>query len=250
MSKTGQELATFGQRKLGTPYVYGAKGANGPLTQKQVDNLSAAYPNVFTTAYRVKIAKKALVGKVCCDCSGLISWYTGKVLGSAQLYAQAYTRLPIANIKDFAVGTVLWKKGHVGIYIGLINGVPYDVQEKGIDYGCITQPCEKTGWKYGLTFSWVTYSYAVNLSSQATWKGSNPYTEPTVTVKYIAEDVNTAKESVKWLQWELVESGYNIKIDGKFGNKTRAALEAFQASCKIEVDGKCGPDTRAHLEAA
>lgn len=250
MSKTGQELAAFGQSKKGTPYVYGAKGANGPLTQEQVKDLTTAYPNIFTSAYRSKISKKALIGKVCCDCSGLISWYTGKVLGSAQLYSQAYTRLPIANIKDFAIGTVLWKEGHVGIYIGMINGVPYDVQEKGIDYGCIIQPCAKTKWQYGLTFSWMTYSYTVNLSSKASWKETNPYAEPTTTVKYIATDVNTVKESVKWVQWELVESGYNIKIDGKFGNKTQAALEKFQASCKIEVDGKCGPDTRTHLKAA
>lgn len=250
MSKTGQELAAFAQSKLGTPYVYGAKGANGPLTQQQVDSLSLAYPNVFTAAYRAKIAQNALVGKVCCDCSGLVSWYTEKVLGSAQLYSQAYTRLPIANIKDFAVGTVLWKEGHVGIYMGLINGVPYDVQEKGIDYGCITQPCSKTGWKYGLTFSWMTYSYAVNLSNQASWKGTNPYAEPSEVVKYILAEMNTVKESVKWLQWELNEAGYNLNIDGKLGPKTLAALKAYQASCKIEVDGKCGPETRTHLRAA
>ena len=105
------------------------------LTQAFYEYLKNAYKAVFTYSYQTKIRQKKLIGKVCCDCSGLISWYTNHVLGSSQLYAQAYTRLPIAKIKDFAVGTVLWKQGHVGVYIGIENGVPMCVEEKAIDYG-------------------------------------------------------------------------------------------------------------------
>lgn len=245
---TGTGLAEFAKGKIGTSYVYGAKGADGKFTQNRLNVLAAGYPNVFTPNYIAKASAK--VGKICTDCSGLPSWYTGHVLGSSQLYAQAYTRLPIANVKDFAPGTILWKNGHVGVYIGLENGVPMCMEAKGIAYGTVKSKVSATKWKNGLTFSWITYSYTTNLASTATYKGSNPYAQPTATVKYIKAEVNVAKESVKWLQWELVESGYSITIDGKFGTKTRTALKAFQASCKIEVDGKCGPATRAKLIAA
>jgi hypothetical protein len=82
---TGQGLADFAISKLGTPYVYGAKGANGKFTQSQLSSLSKAYPSMFTNTYITKA--KRLIGKICCDCSGLISWYTGKELGSYQLYS-------------------------------------------------------------------------------------------------------------------------------------------------------------------
>ena len=54
-------------------------------------------------------------------------------------------------------------------------------------------------------------------------------------------------ESVKWLQWELNEAGYNIDIDGIFGTATYNAVKKFQKSCKISVDGIVGNDTKAHL---
>ena len=108
-----------------------------------------------------KIKAKKLVGKVCTDCSGLISWYTGRVLGSSQLYSQAYARLPISKWKQFAVGTVVWKSGHVGVYLG--DGKV--VEAKGIDYGTIISDINDTKWKYGLTFSWIDYDIKESISS-------------------------------------------------------------------------------------
>ncbi|MCL2719674.1 MAG: peptidoglycan-binding protein [Lachnospiraceae bacterium] len=237
---TGQEMVNFVKTKVGTPYVYGAKGASGSFTQAMLNSLANSYPDTFTASYRAKAQK--FISKVCTDCSGLISWYTGKAYGSAQLYSIAYTRLPIANIKDFAYGTVLWKTGHVGIYIGMENGIPMCIEAKGIDYGTVKSKVSATNWEYGLTFSWLTYQYEVPVSG--TWKGTNPYKEPVVTI------MNGSKgDGVKWVQWELVEAGYQISIDGSFGPKTLEALKKFQQSSKIAVDGKCGPVTRAALKS-
>ena len=130
---TGVGLANFAKSKKGTPYIYGCKGADGKVTQAKVNSLARTYPSVFTSSYLYKIKRKGLVGKVCCDCSGLISWYTKKLLGSAQLYSQAKARLPISQWKKFAVGTVMWKQGHVGVYLG--DGLV--AEAKGIDYGTI-----------------------------------------------------------------------------------------------------------------
>lgn len=237
---TGKELAAFGQSKAGTPYVYGAKGANGPLTQQHVDWLAKSYPSMFTTAYLEKIRKRNLVGKVCTDCSGLISWYTGKVLGSSQLYSQAYARLPMSKVNDFAIGTVLWKSGHVGIYLG--NGLVV-AEAKGIDYGTVISKVSDTKWQYGLTFSWIDYEIEKPIeSSKITYKGTNPYTTPTIDLKK-----GSTGQNVKWLQWELIEAGYDVLIDGDFGDKTLAALKSFQQSSKLVVDGICGPITRKAL---
>ena len=151
MSMTGTALAQFVNGKQGTAYVYGAKGADGIFTQKKLDVLAARYPNIITESYKKKAAVR--IGKICCDCSGLPAWYTRHNIGSAQLYAQAYTRLSIENIKDFAIGTILWKSGHVGVYIGLENGIPMCVEAKGIAYGTVKTKVSNNQWKYGLTFS-------------------------------------------------------------------------------------------------
>lgn len=239
MSKlTGQELADFALTKLGTPYVYGAKGASGALTSAKLNSLISSYPSVFTNIYITKA--KRLVGQVCCDCSGLISWYTDKVLGSAQLYSQAYTRLLIKDIDKFAPGVVLWKSGHVAVYVG--DGKYIEVECKGIDYGCVKDDARSRGFEYGLTFSWMTYDYTEKV--EGTWKGVNPYMEPEITISRGSTD-----EGVKWVQWELKEAGYDLDVDGDCGAVTDKYIRAFQQSCKLTVDGKVGPATRKAFKA-
>jgi peptidoglycan hydrolase-like protein with peptidoglycan-binding domain len=93
----------------------------------------------------------------------------------------------------------------------------------------------------------MEYTYEVSVAG--TSKGNNPYTEPTALLKYVKADVPKVRDTVKWLQWELVESSYKLDIDGKFGTKTQTALESFQASSKLKVDGICGPLTRKVLKA-
>lgn len=72
---------------------------------------------------------------------------------------------------------------------------------------------------------------------------TNPYNKPTSTLSS-----GSKGEGVKWLQWELVESGYNIEIDGSFGPATLSAVKDFQSKSGISVDGKVGPATRQKLE--
>ena len=83
-----------------------------------------------------------------------------------------------------------------------------------------------------------------------TVKEQNPYAEPTNTLKK-----GSNGNGVKWLQWELNESGANLTIDGDFGNNTLTAIKAFQ-SChfdekgqRLTVDGVCGAKTRLALKS-
>ena len=79
MSVTRDELVAWCKSKLGTPYIYGAKGE--VMTQAKLNSLAASYPSTFTTSY-INKAKK-YIGKRCCDCYGLISWKTGIIRGSS-----------------------------------------------------------------------------------------------------------------------------------------------------------------------
>lgn len=72
----------------------------------------------------------------------------------------------------------------------------------------------------------------------------NPYAEPTGVVKYSALKSWIPREDVKWVQWELVNEGYQLAIDGKFGKLTLAAVKDYQAQHGLTVDGIVGPATR------
>ena len=249
--KTGIGMADYAISKIGTPYFYGSKMKM--LTETFMNQMHAQYPNIVTNAYMSKARSKGQLGKSNTDCSGLPGAYRQKQIGSSQLYQTAYTRLPITSVRDFAPGVILWKSGHVGVYIGIENGVPMCVEAKGINYGVIKTKVSATNWQCGLTFSDIDYTY--NQKVPGTWKGENPYKEPTKTIKK-----GDKGEDVKWVQWELRQAGFDraftyggrtygaVVIDGDAGQITDAAIRAYQASCKVKVDGKVGPITRAKLK--
>lgn len=231
----GNDLADYAIAKLGTPYFYGAKMQ--PLTRDLMNRLHTLYPGIVTLGYMTIAEQQSQIGKVNVDCSGLIGAFRGKQIGSSQLYSSAIKRLPISQVNDFARGTVLWKQGHVGVYIG--DGMC--VEAKGIRYGTVKTPVKNTKWLYGLTFGDIEYSYKTKVNG--TSRSNNPFAEPTMLLK-----LGSRGEGVMWLQYELNEAGYGLTVDGSFGNKTLAALLAFQQSCKIEVDGICGKETRTNLK--
>lgn len=107
---TGKELAAFARSKLGTAYVYGMKG--DMLTKEKYDRLKILFgPLVWESD-----AKK--IGQVCVDCSGLISWCTGIHRNSQGYHDTAEQVFPIATINQAPIGVAVWKKGHIGIYLG------------------------------------------------------------------------------------------------------------------------------------
>lgn len=232
---TGRGLAVHALSLIGTPYFYGSK--LNILTEDFMQRMHHMYPNIVTSMYMETARKQGQVGKINVDCSGLIGSYRKKQIGSSQLYATAKKRLPISQVNDFAIGTVLWKTGHVGVYVG--NGMC--VEARSIKYGTIKTKVADQKWVYGLTFADIEYDYDVPI--KGTSPATNPYNEPKTVLK-----LGSTGDGVRWLQFELNEAGFNLAVDGDFGNKTLSAVLAFQASCKIEVDGKVGNITRACLK--
>ena len=274
---TGQGLADFAEGRIGTPYFYGAKISHGILTEEFIQKLHEKLPDLVTDNYMEQARQKEQVGKVNTDCSGLIGAYLGMELSSAQMYAVADQRIMIQNFESreqrftkqnfwssdqcsspkmyesyawFPVGTVLWKPGHVGVYLGKRDGAYRCVEAKGINYGTICSNVSDNDWKCGLLFPWVNYdveSHIIDNTAEKfsiTRKGENPYLRPYAWImqpEEAAKHPETKKithgEGVRWLQWELCEAGYPISIDGVFGSETKTALQKFQISCELCPDG-------------
>ena len=146
---TGKELVAFARSKLGTAYVYGMKGKI--MTEANFNYLLKTYPKYMPYTDRKKI------GKVCVDCSGLISWATGKVYGSGQLFDRAVKKELIRTVKDAPVGALVWMKGHVGIYSGMRNGVPYYIAADGSKYGVREVPLSCNKFTHWLLMDYIDY---------------------------------------------------------------------------------------------
>lgn len=81
--------------------------------------------------------------------------------------------------------------------------------------------------------------------SGTTKKISCPYAEPTATLREGSKGT-----SVKWLQWMLNNCGvgYNLKVDGDYGNVTAGAVADFQKRYGLTVDFAAGKQTREKLK--
>lgn len=106
------------------------------------------------------------------------------------------------------------------------------------------------GWinlKY-CTFAGASSAGSATASATtSTTKAANPYKTPTRNIK-LTSPMQTG-EDVKWVQWELVEAGHSITIDGYFGQKSKAALITYQTAHGLTADGICGKNTRAAMKA-
>ena len=70
----------------------------------------------------------------------------------------------------------------------------------------------------------------------------NPYSVPTSTLKQGSSGIG-----VKWLQWELNQRGYGLKVDGIYGPRTSDAVRDYQNRNMLISDGIVGPATRGAL---
>lgn len=126
---TGKELVAFARSKLGTAYVYGMKG--DVLTKETYDRLKILFGPLVWDSDVNKI------GQVCVDCSGLISWGTGIQRNSQGYHDTAETVFPISTVNQAPIGAAVWKKGHIGIYIGNSRYIAADGSAYGVRMGTV-----------------------------------------------------------------------------------------------------------------
>lgn len=132
MSKTAQGLIEFAKSKIGTPYVYGAKGT--VLSLEQIRELRRMYGSNC-----VWYSDDNKAGKVCVDCSGLISWYTGIVRGSGQYKETAEEVVPISQRTNDYIGWAVWMNGHIGVYLGNDTYIAADGSAYGVRIARLSQ---------------------------------------------------------------------------------------------------------------
>lgn len=218
---TGLELAEFAKSKLGTPYVYGMKGEK--LTTKKLEELHKLYPK----SLNYELAKSH-VGEICTDCSGLISWFTKVLLSSNGLKAKSEETYSISKIENSPIGTVVWKSGHVGVYVGRNKAGEYAIIEAmGAKYGTVESLVDKRSFTYYLIEPFIKYPSTVKTNRKLALYKENFNTE----ARYIAIDKGEKVFYHKDMKngWSMIEyKGYlgyvkNIGLSKKNLSKYKSA---------------------------
>lgn len=223
------ELVAFVEGKLGTPYVYGAKQTHDtgdPLSRSAYEYLRQAYPNY------VHDSDAAKIGKVCVDCSGLISWCTHLLRGSSAYKATATKVLPISRISEAVPGCALWKQGHIGVYIG--GG--WCIEARGSAYGTVKTRVADRPWTHILWLLDIDYTKA----EAAT----------------VAEKKSAQEWANRYLKAEILAGKFAaLTIDGALGPKSEAAfcrcLQKWlddKKGARLAVDGDFGPLTKSAIK--
>lgn len=146
MSKTKMGLVEFCKSKIGTPYVYGAKGE--VCSKEKIQALQNQYGKRYVWDSDLNKA-----GKVCVDCSGLISWYTGIIRSSYQYMDTAVDKIPVSEINNSHIGWAVWLKGHIGVYVGDGKYIAAD----GSGYGVREADMRNQKWVYALKLCDIDY---------------------------------------------------------------------------------------------
>ena len=132
-------------------------------------------------------------------------------------------------------GVAVRMAGHVGIYVG--NGEV--VEWRGFKYGCVVTKLSARKWLHWYKIPWVKYEYETPTFSTPSMLGAR-------LLKYGCKG-----EDVEELQKQLNALGYDCgEVDGKFGKNTQKGVKAFQKASDLEVDGKYGDKSHAALMAA
>lgn len=200
-------------------YTYWGYGFNEGQSRMTLSNDMARWDNYFAVVGMVKNGKR------------LEMYYDSAMGGSRPRSAVGFKRngelvVYCSSTKDTieAVQTKMLAKGCVDA-VCLDGGGSVQIAS---DYGDIGS----TRRVHGLLAIWIDKS-----------KSPCPFVEPTLTVKR-----GSRGNGVKWMQWMLCRSGWNLTVDGVFGSKSETALKLFQMNAGLEADGKCGKLTRAALK--
>lgn len=163
MAKTNYELVQWCQSKIGTPYVYGARGS--VVTSEQIDKWAKQYPAIYVNEDYIK-KSKAHAGKVCADCSGLISWFTGQSKSSGMFKNTADAVLQIEQLDESMIGWGLWKSGHIGVYIG--NGKC--ISARNVNLGTMEYQVAGAGYTHVLKLCDITYKSSGWVQEHNGWR--------------------------------------------------------------------------------
>ena len=146
-----------------------------------------------------------------------------------------------ADFEDIRVGEVVWRSGHIGIYIG--DGLAVECTHRwndGVQITAVHNIGAKSGYNGRV---WTKHGKLPYVTYDTETEG-----ECTVNLKVLKKGAKG--DAVKAMQMLLLGYGFSMAgygPDGSFGGATEKALKAFQKSRGLEPDGSCGPKTWAKL---
>ena len=240
-NKTAKGLVEYAIAQLGKPYWHGTYGQ--AASKSLYDYKKYQYPDYYWWDYAGETEVKVH------DCIGLIKGYiwsksptdNDPVYVKSQdksdggMYEICTKKGDISTMPEVP-GTLVFMKGHVGVYIG--DG--YVVEARGHAFGVVKTKLTGRGWKNWGYCPYVTYE--------------SEKTEETKKGDYTMEMRNLKKgckgEDVKALQILLIGRGYSCGgcgADGDFGSGTYNAVVAYQKAKGLTVDGIAGKNTMGSL---
>ena len=158
------------QRK-NTVYMWGTFG--NKVTERLILSKKKQYPSRYPEA-RIAILKDYLGEAYGCDCCGLIKWYLmtdgGKL--STPIYSSKYDKSAsgwynaatekgkISAIPEIA-GIAVYKKGHIGIYIGGGKVIECTLSARGD--GVVVSDLKAERWTHWLKIPYISYTNSRSL---------------------------------------------------------------------------------------
>ncbi len=93
--------------------------------------------------------------------------------------------------------------------------------------------------------TWANVDEADGIVGEMTWEKLDEANKDDPTLKNGAHEV-----AVRGVQRRLIQLGFDPgEIDGRFGDKTAAAVKKFQEKYELDIDGVVGPATWAVLNS-
>lgn len=147
-------------------YMWGTYGKK--ITENLISSKKKQYPNRYSES-RLSLLRKNIDGEtVGCDCTGLIKWalWTNGDLdapirynaatdrGTGGLYREAKEKGIISTLPELP-GTVVYKEGHVGVYIGDGNVIECTLGSRGD--GIVKTKIHDTKWTHWLKVPEIDY---------------------------------------------------------------------------------------------
>lgn len=245
---TGEKLAAWCEKALaaGAKYWYGTcwYAAAEDLLRRKKAQYPAHYADSRMSTYRRHIAESRMV----CDCVGLIKgfFWTGNGAGknvyrsnncpdtSANGMFALCERTGNMDSMPDERGIVLWRSGHIGVYVGGGKAI----EARGYKYGVVRTDVRSRGWK-----KWG-YLPEIMLSYGDDCEDAPPAVSPLLKKGMTGEAVQRMQALVmEWNPAALPKYG----ADGEFGSETRNWVRRFQKAQGIQVDGIVGPETWGEL---
>lgn len=124
-----ENMKRFEKSKNEFCYWYGGKGEK--CSPQLLRNLSSLYPSIYSSRYISKCRKDIARGLKCIDCSGLVCQvYQIKNINTTSI-SKRYHETTFDKLK---AGMILWKHGHVGLFVEKRGEKFITLESRGIDY--------------------------------------------------------------------------------------------------------------------